>query len=644
MSFQIDLIKHTYEQLSGLYKNPTRAESASIDGVAAPNVNDELMKRYKSLRQLFIDQPKNVWTAERALYYKVLALLCEVEDYFGLVTSLRNTVVELCTTPRHISIAGPAETTGILIEQFAQTEADGAATIDPQNFIDPDARSEIKAKIRCCVAAIESRRREAELEDLVHELDILERFIKKNLHLRPKYPAWTTLAFVLSAQARLARQAENYERSRRKLRDEVHCLDQRGAEIINLLFDAEKTNHLSEQQIQALKDDLVFIRRKQTLSTFFNVGLATFQRGFLKTANQACQSARLQFRLHGLFFQEVFNDLIILSIKRARTSRGEIGKFRELKDDLENNLIPRLNPATGIWNPKLYLYSLRELAVLQYYCSDETQDMLATLDRMDDHMEEHGPFSDPWRSRVSNQRARALWRDWVQRQDGSTPEAALNEAQKAFSFACGLNELIPEYEDATALCKAIGRSRKTSLIDTIESLVTYGSIQASAKQFAEAIKSATAVIQLSRDYNPRLCAMGYLVRAEAFAESEQLIEAQRDVEQACMYEAKVDHRYVADRRNAVVKAIERRLPQPSLFLGDMGKTDFNLKGTNRLLGWFIATKTDIRNKSEVIEKLGVSKERIANYLRYLKKNKSDPYYYLLGMLSKRDEESTDEDG
>ncbi len=46
---------------------------------------------------------------------------------------------------------------------------------------------------------------------------------------------------------------------------------------------------LSDQQIEDLKDDLLFIRRKQTLSIFFNVALAAFQRGFLKTANQACQ-------------------------------------------------------------------------------------------------------------------------------------------------------------------------------------------------------------------------------------------------------------------------------------------------------------------------------------------------------------------
>ena len=638
MSSEFDSIRNAYQQLSSLYKNPTRTvELSRVDGIVAANINNELLAKYESLFAMFISQQRRLWQNDEALFYKCLALLYEIDDYRGVVSPVRNAIVEFCTTEKRIRIDGKTNTVKSLIDQFAEPPDDDGSTvfdrINPEDI--EQKRSEVKAKIRCCVAAIESRRRDAKLTDLAHELDILERFIKKHLHQPPGLPAWTTLAFVLSAQARLARQAQNYNFSHQKLLEEVQCLDQRAAEIIDRLFYPEKIGVLSDRQIEDLKDDLMFIRRKQTLSSFFNVALAAFQRGFLKTANQACQSARLQFRLHGLFFQQVFNDLIILSIKRARTSRGQIENYHKLKHELETDIIPKLSPATGVAHPKLYLYSLRELAVLQYYC-EETVQMLGTLDLMDELMEKNGPFSNQWKSRVSNQRARALWRSWFNHPGTGVPEAALHHAQQAFTFACGLSEKISEYHDATALRNAIERSKKTSLIDTIESLVTYGSIEASCKQFAEAIKSATAVIQLSNDENPRLCAMGYLVRAEAYAESDQILEAQRDVVQACEREARIDHCYVSDRRKFVVRAVERRLPPPSLFLGDMDQMDFNVKGKNRLLGWFIVTKTDKRNKSEVADKLGVSRARLESYLRYLRKNESDPYSYLVSMLSRRD--------
>lgn len=623
MSAQFDSIRDAYEKLSSLYKNPTRHKNSPVDGVAAQDVNHELTRRYKSLRNLLRVDQNDFRQTDEALYFSTFALLYEVAQYFGGAPELGEGRTEI--------IKG-------LFEQFAHGEE------QDWNLTRPKTRSEIKAKIRCCVAAVELRRRQANLEVLKGELNILERFIKDNLH-RPEKPAWTTLAFVQSAQARLARQTQDYEQCQRKLIDEVNCLNNRAEEIVDRLKDPT----LSEVEIEDLKDDLVFIRRKQTLSNFFNVGLAAFQRGFLRSARQACEAARMQFRLHGLSFHEVFNDLIILSIKRGRTSRGQKDKFKDLKRELEENIIPRLNGAKGVPNPKLHLYSLRELAVLQYYCDENsTDDMLKTLEEMDDHIKRHGPFSSQWQSRVSIQRARALWRNWAHHPDTPQPEAALQKAafqkaafqnaQKAFTAASNLKEEISSYHDARELRTAIERSENISLIDTIESLVTYGTFQASAKQFAEAIKSASVVIQLSGDDNPRLCAMGYLVRAEAYAESDQIREAQQDVVHACEREARIDHRYVGDRRRHVVWAIERHLPQPSLFLGDMNAKDYKKKGRNRLLGWFIETKTDKKNKSEIEDKLRIHPDTLNRYLEYLKKNESDPYYYLIGILSKRDEE------
>lgn len=623
MPSQFQSISNAYAQLSSLYKNPTRHEQfPAMNGVAAPNINEELARRQKLLAEIFTQHHDSLIKDSEALYYKILALLYELDDYFGVESPLRNLIVGDCSK---------------LIRTFAnRPNREGNRPFDRVDFTNPRTRSELKAKIRCCVAAIESRRREDDLDELTRDLRILEKFIKENLH-RPNLPAWTTWALVLSAQARLARQAQNYEECQQKLLEEIGYLNDRTGEIVDRLLDPDVAKKLTGEEIEDLKDDLVFIRRKQTLSSFFNVGLAAFQRGFLKTANQACQAARLQFRLHGQFFHEVFNDLIILSIKRARTSRGQDKEFQDLKHELETGILSRLNPKNGVGNPKLYLYGLRELAVLQHYC-EERDNMLETLDRMDDLIEKNGPGRNQWAARVSIQRARALWRNWVQHQDTPAPDAARHHAQNAFTYASGLTKKISEFPTAEVLRRAIERSNKSNLIDTIESLVTYGSIQASAKEFAEAIKTATAVIQLSEDDNSRLCVMGYLVRAEAYAESGQLVEAQRDVVHACEREARIDHSYVADRRKFVARAIERRLPQPSLFLGDMGTIDFKKKGQNRLLGWFIETQTDKKSIAELEEKLGVSRNRINSYLKYLANNESDPYHYLVAVFSKREEE------
>lgn len=624
MSSQFRLISDTYEELSGLYKNPTRNPNApQASGFAAANVHDDLTKKHTVLAELFQQYQELLSKDSEMLYFKVLALLYELDLYFGV------------ESPRRTIIVGHCEK---LIRSFAnRPNREGNRPFDRVDFAAPRTRSELKAKIRCCVAAIESRRRTEDLDDLAGDLRILERFISENLHRPPILPAWTTLALVLSAQARLARQAQNYEECQQKLLEELGCLNERSAEIVDHLFESKDDTKLMERQIEELKDDLIFIRRKQTLSSFFNVGLTAFQRGFLKTANQACQAARLQFRLHGQFFHEVFNDLIILSIKRARTSRGQDKEFQNLKNKLVSDILPRLKPTDGIENPKLYLYGLRELAVLQYYC-EETDEMLKTLKLMDELIERHGPERNQWKCRVSILRARALWRNWVRQQDTSAPDEALKHAQEAFTAASNLSENISAFPNTTALCSAIERSKKSSRIDTIESLVTYGSIQASAKQFVEAVKSASAVIQLSGEDNPRLCAMGYLVRAEALAENGQIVQAQREVVHACELEARIDHCYVADRRKLVARAIERQLPQPSLFLGDMKKGDFKKKGQNRLLGWFIETKTDKKSKAEVEEKVGVSRGRLNSYLRYLSKNESDPYHYLVAALNKREDD------
>jgi hypothetical protein len=615
MSSRFQSISDAYEQLSSLYKNPARNEqSRFMEGIAAPDVNEELLKRRTALRKLFDQHRGELIERDESLYYKILVLLYEMDVYWGVESQLRHLIVSKSRK---------------LLKDFANQPKHGSRPFDRVDFTKPRIRSELKAKIRCCVAAIESRRRDDDLNELARELNTLEQFIKNNLD-QPNSPALTTLALVLSAQARLARQKQDYKQSQRKLLEELRYLNKRAAEITERLFELGKAATLSEEQskeIDDLKDDLVFIRRKQTLSSFFNVGLAAFQRGFLKTANYACESARLQFRLHGQFFHQIFNDLIILSIKRARTSRGQDQKYSDLKKELVEELLSRLDPDSGIGNPKLYLYGLRELAVLQYY-GKEMDQMIETLDRMDHLMEEHGLVQKQWKSRVSNQRARVLWRIWIRQQDSSEPKAALDHAQDAFEFASGLTDKISDFATPKALSNAIERSKKKSLIDTIESLITYGTIRASAKQFTEAIKSANAVIHLAGEENPRLWAMGYLVRAEAYIGNGQLVEARQDIEKATVLEQQIDHRYVGDRRRLVQRAISPM----EFFFSELEAKDFD-KATYRLLGWFIETHSRKRNQNEIYKSTGISRSLLKSYLKFLIENTDEPYRHLIPILT-----------
>src|SRR6266705_1384358 len=99
------------------------------------------------------------------------------------------------------------------------------------------------------------------------------------------------------AQARLARQNQDYAYMRRKLLASAGDLDRRAREIIQRLTELYAKpfrNRAENVETEELGDDLAFIRQKQTLSISFNVGLAELQRGFLRSADYACQAANLQ--------------------------------------------------------------------------------------------------------------------------------------------------------------------------------------------------------------------------------------------------------------------------------------------------------------------------------------------------------------
>lgn len=612
-------LTQTYNALSSLYKNPTRA----LSGKAASDENAGLSALYAELLDLF-EGSKGTWAgrAEKpAVYFKVLALLYEIEDYRGLSPSSGDL------------IRGEWNTT--LSDLDGREGAAGkrrrGGTINEIDFSDPEVRSLWKAKVLVGVAAVEIKRKSNRPGTLLDELNVLEAFVEQRLHMpEAGLPSWTMLAFVRAAQARVARQSQAYDYVREKLPSITHCLDKRAAEIIGKLVELEGRDGRTKEgtkAIENLTDDLVFIGQKQTLSSLFNVGLADLQRGFLHSAEYACRAARLQFRLHGQTFHRLYNELIILSIKRARTSTEDRDERCRLRDELESEILPRLKPEGDAGNPKLYLYGLREKAVIQSSCG-ETEEMLVTLEEM----EQVGSLSAQWRSRIEILRARAGYQSWRQKPAGERDEGALRGAlansEAAFSAATGSRVRIDSCRDTKSLLAIIERSVNKSLIDTVESLVTYGTVQLFLRNAAEAKKSGLAVVELSNDGNPRLLAMGHLVLAEACVQRGLYIEAQQHLVKAKSLETQIDHKYVEDRR----RAVEGLMPE---YLDLSGKSISEAE--DLLLGWFIERRSTKKSINKVAEEIGKDRKTITRYLDRLRnpENKNSPFRHLSRLADKK---------
>lgn len=608
-----------YNELSSLYKNPTRP----LSGKAASDQNVELAVLHARLLSLF-EGTKGRWIGEQekpAIYFKALALLYEIDDYRGLPPSTGELIREewasaLLTLTLRLGAGGK------------NSQADALSEID---FEDAAVRSLWKAKVLIGVAAVEIRRKSSRLDALLDELNVLEAFVEHKLHLpEVGLPSWTMLAFVQAAQARVARQSEDYNYVRGKLPSILYCLDKRAAEIIEKLTDLDRRKQRSEEEeekIEGLTDDLVFIMQKQTLSSLFNVGLADLQRGFLNSAEYACQAARLQFRLHGQPFHRLYNDLLILSIKRARMPTESKDEFCRLRDELEANILPRLKPEDETGNSKLYLYGLREKALIQASCG-ETEEVLRTLDEM----ERVGPLSTQWRARINMLRSRSCYQRWVQipedgREDGLLREA-LDHAEAAFKDATGSHMSIKSCRDTKSLLAVIERSVNKNLIDTVESLITFGTVQLFFLNAAEAIKSGDTVVSLSVDGNPRLLAMGHLVQAEAYVQKRAYIEAHKHLASAKTLEVQIDHKYVEDRR----RAVENLMPQ---YLDLSGKNISEAE--DLLLGWFIEHRSGKKSINKVADEIGKDRKTITRYLERLRnpENKNSPFRHLTKLANKK---------
>lgn len=597
MASKPNQLEQTYQELSKLFKNPTRA----LRGVAAGNQETELAASATRLHRAFERSRLGNRRKKRAIYFKVLSLLYEVDVYRGL-------------SPRREDDLD-AEAAPLIKEIENRDERHQKI-----NFKDPEIRSLWKAKIRCCVSQIESKRKSRNLHVLADELRIIETFTKRYLHrVSDRLPAWTTLAFVEAAQARIARENRDYAFMQDKLLSVDKHLDERAREIVEKL----SSSRLKTVEREQLTDDLVFIRQKQTLASLFNVGLAAFQRGFLRTAENACRAARLPFRLHGQFFDRLFNDLNLISIERARTRKDDRETFERLKAELDNNILPHLKPTANGGNPRFYLAALRELAVLQYYCA-ETDDVLETLKTMEDV-----PARDPQLdSRIGVLRARVYWRRWVDAPEEAKLEADLQQgliyAIRAFDDASGLEGGISTYTDAKNLRVTLEASVQKSLIDVMESLLIYSSIQLGLRNFAEALKSATTVIELAADENPRLLAMGHLAMAETYIETNRFVTADQHLSKARILERQIDHAYVRDRRIAVEARVSKILD-----LRGFEKEDF-AKAQDRLLGWFIEHCTSKASVFAAANDLRIDKKKVQAYLDRLASPayKDDPYRHL----------------
>src|SRR5262245_12619242 len=83
MSSQRDRLTLAYYELSSLYKNPMRP----FRGIAAANVNLELAEKQSILLDLFLRSRWSKSKKQPAIYYKVLSLLYELDDYRGKLSS-----------------------------------------------------------------------------------------------------------------------------------------------------------------------------------------------------------------------------------------------------------------------------------------------------------------------------------------------------------------------------------------------------------------------------------------------------------------------------------------------------------------------------------------------------------------------------
>lgn len=646
-------VARAYRDLQRLYQNPTR----EWRGFAAANLDRDLdIKLASKQRKLLAAFRREKWPdfAKRpALYFKALSLLYEVDDYRGKVPSVQQIIID-----EH----------GWLRREIIDTLRRRREGVDaPDDYRSEDFRSTWKAKVLCFVAFVEGGRGTKRSEDLLGELRELEEFVRRILHRpneRPEedQPAWTTLAFVHAAQARVARDSQRYSMMREKLVSVVECLDVRAANIIMQAVKNSGTAALRKANanlLDELTDDLVFVRRKKTLFTSFNVALAELQRGSLGFAAYAAKTSHLEFRLHGHLFHRLYARLLAIAIRRGQLSRDHADELFELEAELDKEILPLLEPSDELGNPKLYLYALRLKAVLQYD-DHRYAELLKTLKRMENVL----PRTGKWDSRIALLRARTRWREWVTSpsNNASKLDEALLGVETAFRMATGLKRQVSDFKNIGSLVKAINESRTKSLTDVMEALLSYGDVQIAVGTrhrrnrnphdvivlgaYVQAMKAAGAVIELAGDENPRLTAMGHLVSAESLIARDQFVEANQHLASAKVLEKQIDYQYVADRIRAVERArsVQKFLDLSSCTSG-LNPTKEDVKHAQYLIwGWMIEHWTNGHSVGEIADKLFKKQNTIERYLGWLEDQplkEKHPFWYQKTLLEKLREKRLD---
>jgi hypothetical protein len=271
------------------------------------------------------------------------------------------------------------------------------------------------------------------------------------------------------------------------------------------------------------------------------------------------------------------------------------------------------------------------LAVIQLHCDEfeEAQHTLALMENVES-------LARQWRSRICVLRARAIYRRWRRSPQEAGGEAplllALAHSEDAFEQATGLKGGVSTYRDAKSLLKSIRDADREDLDDTMESLITYGTVQLFLGNPDAAVTSGEAVIALAGNDNPRLRAMGHLVLAEAFLQDDFTLKAGEHLAAAKGLESQIDHKYVADRRMAVEKEMSRKL----VFTG--GKTFKEAK--EHLLGWHILHHSSRVSIKQIDQEIKAGRGKITSYLREL--DESSPFYDDLKDLKKRFREEIEE--
>jgi hypothetical protein len=166
-------------------------------------------------------------------------------------------------------------------------------------------------------------------------------------------------------------------------------------------------------------------------------------------------------------------------------------------------------------------------------------------------------------------------------------------------------------------------SANKSLLDSVESLITYGTVQLFLHNPSEAIKSGRVAFELSVNVNPRLLAMSYLVLAEAYVQKRLYLDAHRHLVSAKSLESQIDHKYVEDRRVAV----ESLMPE---YLDLTGCKSMD-EAEDLLLGWYIDRRSTKTNVNKVAEDVGRHRKTIKSFLDRLRnpENRHSQFRHLL---------------